>query len=137
MHAIAELLIFGLAPLLFGGLVMPQPVSAEEKTIVGEVTYDERMAPPPGAVLTVRLTGLAGADEAETVVAQQTIRDFGEVSAGFAVTFDPATLQPGARYRLHAEVSVDGRVLLSEDLSDPAELHGTGPLRLKLVRAQA
>ena len=37
MHALAELLIFGFAPLIFGGLVIPQKVATQEASIVGEV----------------------------------------------------------------------------------------------------
>ena len=34
---LAELIIFGLAPLIFGGLLMPGAMAAEEITIAGEV----------------------------------------------------------------------------------------------------
>ena len=63
---LAELFFFGLAPLMLGGLLMPGAVAAEEVAITGEVSYRERMALPPNAVLTVRLLDVSLADAPET-----------------------------------------------------------------------
>ena len=53
---LAELILFGFAPMMLGAIFMPGAVAAEEITLTGEVAYRERIALPPNAVLTVRLT---------------------------------------------------------------------------------
>jgi putative lipoprotein len=70
---LAEQFIFGLAPLVLGGLIMPGAIAAEEIAVTGEVSYRERIALPPNAVLTVRLLDVSMADAPETVVGEQKI----------------------------------------------------------------
>ncbi len=121
MHALAELIFFGLAPLIFGGLVMPQPVSAEEATISGEVNYRERVALPRRAILTVQLTDLSAAGAAAPVVAKETIRAINQVPISFTMSFDESVLQPGKLYGIQAQISVDGKVWFENAASSPVE----------------
>ena len=136
---LAELFIFGLAPLVFGGLLMPGAFAAEEITISGEVSYRERIALPPNAVLTVRLPDVSLADAPETVVAEQKIDPAGQVPIKFELKFDPAVVQPNVSYALQARITVDDRLLFinderySVDPSKPEPAH----LVLKMVKQDA
>ncbi len=110
MHALAELLIFGLAPLLFGGLVMPQDASDDETTISGEVNTREGMSLPNGAVLTVQLAGLSPSDGDEPIVAKQTMLVADHVPLNFEMTFDRTAIQPDVNYALQAQISLNGEI---------------------------
>ena len=91
---LAELMLFGIAPLVVGGLLMPGAIAAEEVAVTGEVSYRERIALPPNAALTVRLLDVSLADAPETVVAEQTIDPAGQVPINFEIKFDSAVSNP-------------------------------------------
>ena len=121
---LAELIIFGLAPLIFGGLLMPGAMAAEEITIAGGVSYRERIALPRDAVLTVRLSDVSLADAPETVVAEQKIDPAGQVPIQFELKFDPAVVQPNVSYALQARITVDDRLWFIND-----ERYSVDPLK--------
>jgi putative lipoprotein len=112
---LAELIIFGLVPLVLGGLLMPGAIAAEEVSITGEVSYRERIALPPNAVLTVRLTDVSLADAPEAVVAEQKIEPAGQVPIKFEIKLDPAVMQPNVNYALQARITVDDRLWFTND----------------------
>jgi putative lipoprotein len=103
---LAELVLFGIAPLLVGGLFMPGTLAAAEVTIDGEVFYRERIALPPNAVVNVRLMDVSLADAPAAVVAEQTIEPAGQVPIAFQLTFDPAVVQPKITYAVQARITV-------------------------------
>ena len=103
---LAELLLFGFAPLMFGIMALPDAAGAEERTIQGEITYRERIALPPEAVVTVELTDVSVPD-APAIVGKQEINSPGQVPIKFAISFDPAVIQSEATYALQARITVD------------------------------
>lgn len=121
MHALAELLLFGLTPLIFGGLIMPQSLAAEEVTIAGEVSYRERIALPPGAVLTVQLIDVSEAGAAAPVVAKETVRVVHQSPISFEMRFDESKLQSGKAYGIQAQISVGGKVWFANSTYAPFE----------------
>ncbi len=121
---LAELFLFGLAPLVFGGLLMPGAIAAEEITISGEVTYRERIALPPNAVLTVTLSDVSLADAPSAVVAEQVFDPAGQVPVRFALKVDPAALQPKMSYAIQAKITVDDGLWFIND-----ERHAVDPLK--------
>ena len=121
---LAELLVFGLGPLVFGGLLMPGAFAAEEITISGEVSYRERIALPPNAVLTVRLSDVSLADAPETVVAEQKIEPAGQVPIKFELKINPAVIQSNVNYALQARITVDDRLMFIND-----ERYSVDPLK--------
>ncbi len=134
MHAFVELLIFGLTPLLFGGLVMPQSIASEEVTISGEVTYRERIALPPGAVLTLRLIDLSEPESAAPSIARETIRVATQVPVKFEMRLDRSELQPSKPYGIQAQISVDGKIWFANAVSAPFE--PAKPQMVMLARAE-
>ena len=107
LERFAELLIFGIAPLILGGLLMPGALAAEEIAITGEVSYRERIALPPNAVLTIRLSDVSLADAPASVIAEQKIDPAGQAPIRFEMKFDPAVIQPNMSYALQARITVD------------------------------
>lgn len=126
---IAELFLFGLAPLVFGGLLMPGAIAAEEITISGEVSYRERIALPPNAILSVRLSDVSLADAPETVVAEQKIDPAGQVPIKFEIKVDPAVIQPNVNYALQARITVDNSLWFTND-----ERYSVDPLKPEPVQ---
>jgi putative lipoprotein len=104
--------------------------------ITGEVSYRERIALPPNAVLTVRLSDVSLADAPETVVAEQKIDPAGQVPIKFELKLDPAIVQPNVNYALQARITVDDTLMFtnderySVDPSKPEPVH----LVLKMVK---
>jgi putative lipoprotein len=102
----AELLLFGVAPLLIGLVMMPVPSSAAQKTIKGEVLYRERIALPRDAVVNVQLLDVSLADAPAKVVAEQTLKRVGQVPIPFSLKFDAADIKSGRTYALQARIMV-------------------------------
>ena len=121
---LAELVLFGIAPLVLGGLFIPGAVAAEEAVIAGEVSYRERIALPPNAILTVRLTDMSLADAPQSVVAEKKIDPAGQVPIKFEIRLDPAVVQPNVNYALQARITVDDRLWFTND-----ERHSVAPLK--------
>ncbi|PBB78330.1 hypothetical protein CK218_24980 [Mesorhizobium sp. WSM3879] len=115
LDRIAEFFIFGLVPLVVGVLAVPEFTSAAEKTIAGEVTYRERIALPPNAVLSVELADISLADAPATLLGQRKIVLAGQVPIKFEIGFDPKAIQPGRTYALQARITVDDRVIFVTD----------------------
>jgi len=135
----AELILFGFAPMMLGAIFMPGAVVAEEIAITGEVAYRERIALPPNAVLTVRLTDVSLADAPGAVVAEQKIEPAGQVPIKFELRYDTAVVQPKMNYALQARITVDDKLWFTTD-----ERHSVDPLKpeparllLKMVRQDA
>src|SRR5690606_7287270 len=59
LDRIAEFFIFGFTPLVIGMLAVPAASSAAEQVVRGEVVYRERIALPPGALVTVQLADVS------------------------------------------------------------------------------
>jgi putative lipoprotein len=112
---LAELFIFGLAPMMLGALLLPGAAAAEQITVSGEVFYRERIALPPNAVLTVQLSDVSLADAPASTIAEQKIDPAGQVPIKFEIKFDSAVIQPKASYALQARITVDDKLWFIND----------------------
>ncbi|BCH33782.1 hypothetical protein MesoLjLc_57120 [Mesorhizobium sp. L-8-10] len=133
---IAEVLVFGFAPLVIAMLATSSASFATEKTISGEVLYRERIALPPNAVLTVQLVDISLAGAPASVVGKQVVDPAGQVPIRFTIVFDPAVIQGKAQYALEAGITVDNSIWFINDIR-----HSVDPLQappqsmvLKMVR---
>ncbi|MDX8454458.1 YbaY family lipoprotein [Mesorhizobium sp. VK9D] len=115
LDRIAEFFIFGLVPLVVGVLAVPEVTKAGEKTIAGEVTYRERVALPPDAVLSVEIADVSLADAPATVIAKRKIAPAGQVPIKFEIGFDPKAIKPRRTYALQARITVEDRLLFITD----------------------
>jgi uncharacterized lipoprotein YbaY len=88
-----------------------QPQATSTAVVTGTVTYLERIAMPPNAVVTVRLL-----DESKTGARDVALGEAKFVTAGkqppypFAIDYDPGRVVPGGRYTIEATIAVDGRL---------------------------
>jgi uncharacterized lipoprotein YbaY len=95
-------------------LLIYKAVPATTATVTGTVTYLERIALPPDAIVTVRLLDISRQDVAATVLAEQVIATNGQqVPFTFTLTYDPAKIDLGGIYGVRAEISSGGQLLFT------------------------
>lgn len=112
---------------------LDQPLNAATGTITGTVTYLQRMALPPNAVIEVKLLDMSLGEAPAKVVAEQTY-NMGQrqVPVPFGLNFDPAKIDPKHPYSLSARITLDGRLLFISDTSYPV-LTGGKPSQAEIV----
>lgn len=102
--------VLATAALLVGLLPGVSSVAAAEAQVTGTVTYRERIALPPDAVLTVKLVDVSLQDVAATVLSQAQLAMTG-VPASFALDYDADQIAPGHSYAVQARIERGDRLL--------------------------
>jgi putative lipoprotein len=104
--------------------------------VMGRVSYLQRVAMPPTALVEVQLQDISRVDAAAEVVAEQKI-DFGDrqVPIPFELKFDPAKINEQHHYSLSATIVVDGTVRFRTDTVNPVITHGH-PSKADLILKQ-
>ena len=104
--------------------------------VTGTVTYFERMALSPNALIEVRLEDVSQADAPAKLIAQQkiTLGDR-QVPVPFALKFDPAKIDQKHSYGVRAKIVVDGEVRFASDQAYPVLTNGHPPDVEVLVKA--
>ena len=115
LDRIAEFFIFGLVPLVVGVLAVPELSDAAKRTLTGEVTYRERIALPPNAVLSVQLADVSLADAPAAIIGERMVAPAGQVPINFEISFDPQVIRPNMTYALQARITVDDQLLFTTD----------------------
>lgn len=80
------------------------PATRAATTIHGEAAYRERIAPPPGAVLTVQLIDNQLADTPTAIIASTEVKDAKGPPFAFDLPYDAAKLRANGSYGLHASL---------------------------------
>lgn len=116
---------------------LDQPLNAETGTVSGTVTYLQRMALPPNAVIQVQLQDVSLADAPAKVVAEQSI-NLGQrqVPVPFTINYDAAKIDPKHTYSVSARITVDGKLYFLSDKSYPVLTAGK-PSHVEVVLKQA
>ena len=84
---------------------MAVPAVAGPVTLTGEVTYRERIALPPDAVLRVQLVDPEAAASAAPIRAEAPIAAGGQVPLTFTLSFDDRAIAADHSYALQAEIT--------------------------------
>jgi putative lipoprotein len=89
--------------------------------VTGTVTYRERIALPPTAVIKVQLADVSRADAPAIVLGEQVILAAGnQVPFKFEITFDPARIEASHTYAVQARIEDDGKLrFISTTQSSP------------------
>lgn len=113
------------------GDVPGQTVSA---AVTGTVTYRERMALPPTALVKVQLLDVSFADVAATVLDSLTLRPANgkQVPYEFLLRYDPTQIKPQGIYVVRASILVEGKLLFTATDSYAVITRGN-PLDVNLV----
>ena len=101
--------------------VMPESGGARSMAqVTGTVTYRERIALPPTAVVTVKLVDVSRADAPAIVIGEQVIHPAGrQVPFEFSIPYDPSQIQPQYTYAVQARIEDGGRLLFISDRMYP------------------
>jgi putative lipoprotein len=84
--------------------------------VTGSVTYLQRVALDPTAVVKVQLIDVSRADAAATVLGEQTIQAGGrQVPFAFEIAYDPAKIDSNHSYAVAARIEDGGKLLFIND----------------------
>jgi putative lipoprotein len=95
---------------------VPAGGGASMAKVTGTVTYRERVALPPTAVITVRLVDVSRADAPAIVLGEQIMQAAGkQVPFSFEIQFDPAKIEANYSYAVQARIEEDGKLRFVSD----------------------
>jgi uncharacterized lipoprotein YbaY len=95
-------------------------------TVSGTVSYREKMALSPDAVINVKLLDVSLADIPAVTLGEQTIKNPGNVPVSFSITYDPLSIDERHSYAVRAEIRDQGQLIFTTDRNYPVITHNTG-----------
>ena len=101
--------------------------------ISGTVTYRERMALPPHALITVGLFDVSLADAAAVPLAETTLQPATQVPVPWTLSFDQAHIDPQHSYAIHVQITVDGRLWFTTTQRYPVLTQGAPQNEVEIV----
>lgn len=103
--------------------------------VTGSITYRERIALPPDAVVRVQIQDTSRADAPAIVLGEQVIEAAGrQVPIPFAVTYDAAQVTPNGRYTLRVRIeSADGQLLWTNTQAYPVITGGNPTSDIEVI----
>jgi uncharacterized lipoprotein YbaY len=101
--------------------------------LAGTVTYLQRVALTPEAVVQIELRDVSRADVDAPVLAKQILRPAGkQVPLSFSLDYDTADIQPGRAYAISARITDRGQLAFITDTKVPV-LTGGAPNNAEIV----
>jgi putative lipoprotein len=109
--------------------IIVEPVASSEaasqSVITGTVTYRNRSALPPTAVIEVSLQDISVADAPAKVISTQKIEAGGKQPPfAYELTYDPAEIDPRSTYSVSARITDGGELLFISDTLYPVLTRG-------------
>ena len=112
---------------------VPAGGGASMAKVTGTVTYRERIALPPTAVIKVQLVDVSRADAPAIVLGEQFMHAAGkQVPFAFEIQFDPARIEANYSYAVQARIEVDGKLRFISD-RHYAVITGGAPTHVDIV----
>jgi len=100
-------------------------VGTMDNVVSGTVTYRQRSALPPSAMLSVTIIDVSRADAPSTIIAEQRTPTAGkQVPFSFDLAYDKAKVQERNRYAVRAEIRDGDRLLFTTDTNYPVITQG-------------
>ena len=94
----------------------PTPDPGANAAVTGTVTYRERIALTPGAIVTVQFRDTSLQDVASVLIAEQVITNPGQVPIAFDVRYNEDDIDPRNTYSISARITEsDGRLAFIND----------------------
>lgn len=98
----------------------PQGPASDMVTVSGTVTYLQRIALPPEAVVTVRLQDVSRMDVPAILIGEQRIAlDGRQVPVPFEIGYDPAAIDERMSYAVSARIELGDQLLMISDTVHP------------------
>jgi putative lipoprotein len=91
-------------------LVLPAQALAAGRSLAGKLSYRERIALPPEALLEVRLVDVSLADAPARSLAATRVKTRHRLPIPYRLRFDAAKILPGHAYALEARITVKGKL---------------------------
>jgi len=130
---IAFLLLLLLPGLATAGTEGPETgVNANAQLVTGSVSYRERIALPPDAVIQVSLLDVSLMDVAAKLISRQTITPKHSVPVPFALEYKPQDIDERMTYAVQATIRSAGKLLFTTDRSYPVLTRGN-PDHVELI----
>ena len=134
--AASLVLSFGLVACALTGQQTAAPAPGLSGTVTGTVTYRERIALPPDAVVEVVLLDVSRMDVAATILAQQVIGPKQQVPIPFVLDYDPTAIDTRMSYAVRATIKRGDKLLFVTDRNYPVLTRGhSESVDLVLVRS--
>jgi putative lipoprotein len=105
----------------------PPGTGAETATVTGMVTYRERMALTPEAVIQVDLRDLSNPDTEAPPLARQIIEKPGQVPVAFALSYALASIDAHHAYVVSARITDRGQLQFVTEERVPVITNGAPP----------
>jgi len=99
-------------------------VTGNAQLVTGSVSYRERIALPPDAVIQVSLLDVSLMDVAAKLISRQTIMPKHSVPVSFALEYDPRDIDERMTYAVRATIRSVGKLLFTTDRSYPVLTRG-------------
>ncbi|MEP6995801.1 MAG: YbaY family lipoprotein [Acidobacteriota bacterium] len=96
----------------------------EEAALTGSVTYVQRVALTPEAVVQVELRDASQPEGEGPLIAKQVIRRPGQVPIAFTLEYDPSAILPGHSYVVSARIMDRGQLQFVTDIAVPVAPRG-------------
>lgn len=101
------------------------PKKTREAHVTGDVSYRQRIALTPRAVVEVRLLDVSRADASSTTIAEQTIRPGGrQVPISFDLVYDLERIDPRGRYTIQVRILDRNRLRFTNSQAYPVITNG-------------
>ncbi len=111
----------------------PEPRPMLRAIVTGTVTYRQRIALPPDAVVEVTLQETSRADAPAVILDRQTIPTNGkQVPIPFTLNYNPIAINPQHTYTVSARILVDGQVQWIST-SNPAVISEGNPSEVTVI----
>jgi len=111
----------------------PAGGGAAKGRVTGTVTYLQRIALPPTAVIKVQLIDVSRADAPALVLGEQVIQASGkQVPFAFELSYDPAKIEGNHTYAVQARIEDDGKLRFIND-TRYAVITGGAPTHVDMV----
>jgi putative lipoprotein len=128
------------ALLLFTTPAIAQSSAEPEQTahtVTGTVSYRQRIALPPDAVVRLVIEDVSTPGAAKSIAEEQVSTNGKQVPISFDVKYDPAALNPAHRYQIRATISSAGKLLFTSATGYPVLTQGAPEKQVDIVVQQA
>jgi putative lipoprotein len=102
----------------------PTPLTGATETITGTVTYRQRIALTPEAVVQVELRDVSRQDVEAPLVARRIIEKPGQVPVAFTLDYDSGLIDPRHTYAVSARITDRGQLQFVTDTRFPVITNG-------------
>lgn len=92
--------------------------------VTGTITYRQKIALPPDAVVTVNLEDISLQDAPAKIIAQQVIKQPGQVPIPFSVSYNPMEIDGKNTYAIGVKITTGGNLLFINKNSYPVITKG-------------